>query len=48
MGECERGILEQFSKGDVAEVKKAVIRMKYYVSLSDRIGSLMREKGIVS
>lgn len=40
--------MDGFNKGDVGEVKKAVIKMKYYVSLSGRITSLMREKGIVS
>lgn len=46
--ECEKEILDNFTKCDVEEVKKAVIKMKYYDSLSSRINNLMRERGIVS
>ncbi|XP_022903150.1 iron-sulfur cluster co-chaperone protein HscB-like [Onthophagus taurus] len=36
-----------FEENDVEQAKKAIIKMKYYDSLSKRIHDLLREKGIL-
>ncbi|KRT82939.1 Chaperone [Oryctes borbonicus] len=44
---CSEEVSKCFEEGNISKAKEAVIRMKYYNTISKRINNLMREMGIV-